>query len=51
MLTRLMVITVVNVLPGKVMINVLTSATKDDEHKTDMISFVYLVIVLSNMYI
>lgn len=29
----------------------LASATKDDNHKTDMISFVYLVIVLSNMYI
>lgn len=26
-------------------------ATTDDDHKTDMISFVYLVIVLSNMYI
>jgi len=26
-------------------------ATKDDKRKTDQISFVYLVIVLSNMYI
>lgn len=56
MLTRLMVIMAGSVMDddcfaGDGNDRDLASSSKDDNHKTDMISFVYLVIVLSNMYI